>query len=144
MRTPLYLDVAVPDVAAAVRFYRRAFSPDTVLDGPSRSVEIWLVAEGALVLRVVDEASHAPEMRERMSYEKGKTPRLEIVAEDVDARVDRLALLGATVRARLTRGEDGRLRARIEGDGPTRSAHVVDPFGHLWAIASADDEDDEG
>jgi uncharacterized glyoxalase superfamily protein PhnB len=142
MRAPTYLDVAVPDVTAAVRFYRRAFSPETVLDGPNGSVEIWLVAEGVLSLRVLDEKSHAPEMREHVSYEKGKTPRLEIVAEDVDARVDALVKLGATVRTRLVRGKDGKPRERAEGDEPTGYAHVVDPFGHLWAIASADEEDE--
>lgn len=140
MRSPLYLDVAVPDVAAAVRFYERAFSPETVLDGPNGSVEIWLVAEGALALRVVDERAHVPDLRTLMGYEKGRTPRLELVAEDVEARVAKLERAGATVRARLVRGADGALRERTEGDGPALAAYVLDPFGHLWAIAGPDDE----
>lgn len=143
MRSPVYLDVAVPDVRKACRFYQRALSPETVLDGPSGSVDLWLVAEGAHVLRVVDEAAHAPTQRERDAYRKGSTVRLEIMAEDVDDRVEKLVRAGATVRARLVRGEDGAPRERRdEGDGPTALAHVVDPFGHLWAVVSSDIDDE--
>jgi len=74
---------------------------------------------------VVDEATYAPTMRERDSYEKGKTPRVEIVVDDVDVRVAKFVKAGATVQSQK---EGGR-------------ALVVDPFGHVWAIAPADEDE---
>ncbi|MFT3775754.1 MAG: VOC family protein [Minicystis sp.] len=142
MKTPLYLDVAVSDVSAAVRFYEEALAPESTLETPSGAVELWLVAGGGLALRVIAEAAHVPSRADRDMYVKGKTPRLELVVDDVDARVDRLAVAGAIVKARLVAGEDGALRARREGEGPTRYAQVLDPFGHLWAIAAADAEEE--
>lgn len=143
MREPHRLDLAVPDVPAAVRFYERALAPESVLETPSGAVELWLVAGGGLVLRVVDEATFAPSRADRDMYTKGKTPRLEIVVDDVDERVDRMLAAGATLRCRLVPGDDGVLRSRREGEGPTRYAHVIDPFGHLWAIAAAEEEEED-
>lgn len=145
MRSPLTLELAVSDVAAAKRFYQRAFSPDTVLDGPNGAVDIWLVAEGALVLRVVARPDGSPgdAPSPDRAYVKGRTPRLEIVADDdVDARVAKLVKLGATVARRLARGDDGALHDCAEGQ-PAQVAHVLDPFGHLWAIVSSDAAQDE-
>ncbi len=118
------LDLAVSDVAAAVRFYERAFAPESVLETPSGAVELWLVADGGLALRVVDERAHAPTMRDRDLYRKGETPRLEVLADDVAARVALFREAGATVRSQ-------------EAD----RAEVVDPFGHLWVIAAPEPEE---
>lgn len=136
VRWLLDLDVAVSDVDAAVRFYERAFEPESVLETGSGTVEVWLRGEDGPVLRVVDERTNAPTMADRDLYRKGRTPRLELVVDDVDEWVDRMAAAGATVRVRLVPGEGGVLRKKAEGDGPTRYAMVLDPFGHLWAIAA--------
>lgn len=123
MRAPLTLDVAVPDVPVAVNFYTRALAPESVLDMPSGAVELWLVPGGGLVLRIVDERTHAPSRRDRDLYVKGTTPRLELVVEDVEDRVAKMTDAGATLRER--RGRD---------------ALVIDPFGHAWVIAAPADE----
>lgn len=143
MTSPLYIDLHVPDVAAAARFYEQALEPEVVRADASGAVEMKLLAESHVVLRVIDEAQHPPSSADRRFYTKGKTPRLEIVTNDVDARVARLLSAGATARTLLVPGEDGVLRSRREGDGPTRYAQIKDPFGHLWAIAAADDEGPE-
>jgi uncharacterized glyoxalase superfamily protein PhnB len=136
---PFVIDVAVSDVEAAVRFYRVSFEPESVLETGSGAVELWMHAEEGPVLRVIDERESTPSMRDRDMYDKGRTPRMELVVDDVDEWVDRMAAAGATVRRRLVPGKDRVLRKRAEGDGPTRYAAVLDPFGHLWAIASDDE-----
>jgi uncharacterized glyoxalase superfamily protein PhnB len=52
--------------------------------------------------------------------DKGRTPRLECVVDDVSAAVARFIRAGGTLRVRTS---------------PTY-AHVIDPFGHLWAFAA--------
>lgn len=124
MRSVLRFDVEVSDVDAAVRFYRASFAPESVLETGSGAVELWLSAEGGPVLRVVDERTNVPTRRDRDLYARGRTPRMELVVDDVDAWVDRMAAAGAMVRR--------------EREGPARRVMVRDPFGHVWAIAAAE------
>lgn len=127
-----YLDVAVSDVPAAIRFYREAFE---AIPGPAGSDELRMNDDGdALVLHVVDEATHTPSEADRFDYRKGKTPRLEIMVDDVDEWLSRAVRAGATVRCRLPAD-----RSRPADDpGASDYAQFLDPFDHMWALGLPD------
>jgi uncharacterized glyoxalase superfamily protein PhnB len=119
----IMLDVPVPDVAAAVDFYRRAFGATPGASDGSGAVRLDL---SKVSLRVVHEAGHVPDAADAKHYEKGRTPRLELRTDDVQQLLDEAIAAGAMLRSRNPRAESGK---------PPRYAHILDPFGHLWALA---------
>jgi hypothetical protein len=141
MRRPRLIELPVADVAAAARFYAAALPIESVQETAQGSVEVWLVG-GALALHVVDERDHAPSRADRDQIERGRTPRMEIFADDVDARAARLVRLGARVAARYAPDGAGGAREIGEAEGPAHAALVVDPWGHAWLVTRPDDEED--
>lgn len=108
----------MPDVGAAVRFYCEIFglgADDVELDGPTAVLRVG----DDLRLRVL------PEGPPGRSYARGKTPRLKLRVDDVDARLTRWVAAGMTVLARLTDGSDALCAY----------AQLLDPYGHLWALS---------
>jgi PhnB protein len=118
------LDVPVPNVAAAIAFYARAF--DVVPSSPDTSGAREL-GVGGVVLRVCDETTHVPGGSDPRFYQKGSTPRLEVRVEDVDAAVACAVNAGAKEVVRLP---------SADGSPGPGYAQVLDPFGHLWSLTS--------
>lgn len=122
----LTFDLPVDDVGRAQMFYRRLFEAKG--KGPK-------IAVGRRVtLFVVDEARWAPRPAD-VDYARGRTPRLEWRVDDVAEWIARAVAAGATVRCQLAPGADGVLRDATDAATPIDYAHVIDPFGHLWAFA---------
>lgn len=117
------LDVPVPDVAAAVAFYARAF--DLLPSHPDATGACEIGIEDDLVLRVCDEATHVPRGSDPISYKKGRTPRLELRVDDVDAAVECATAAGARELVRLSPSD---------GSAGHWYAQILDPFGHLWSF----------
>jgi uncharacterized glyoxalase superfamily protein PhnB len=110
------LELVVRDVADARRFYAAAF--DTGVDTQQGEARI-VLGSAILVLRSETASSSSP------LYERGKTPRLELVVDDVDLWADRMISAGGEIKLRLPNAAGG-----------ARYAQVVDRFGHVWAFAS--------
>jgi len=122
----LTFDLPVDDVRRAQTFYRRLFEAKG--KGPK-------IAVGrGVTLHVVDETGWRPRPAD-VDYARGRTPRLEWRVDDVREWIARAVAAGATVRCQLTPGPDGVLRDATDDATPIDYAHVIDPFGHLWALA---------
>ena len=121
----LRFDVAVDDLRRARAFYGRLFR----VTAKGRTIRIGR----NVVLELIDETQTflAPDP----FYDRGRTPRLEWRVDDVAAWVSRAVAAGATVRCKLTPGPDGVLRDATNDEATIEYAHVIDPFGHLWAFA---------
>src|SRR5262249_47017588 len=105
------------------------------------TIEDGRVAIGrGVVLYVVDETTWTPGRADAF-YRRGITPRLEWRVDDVAEWIARAVAAGATVRCRLTPGHDGVLRQAVSDAEPVEYAHVIDPFGHLWAFAREPPDD---
>jgi uncharacterized glyoxalase superfamily protein PhnB len=117
------LDVPVPNVAVAVAFYARAFDVEPSPPDVTGACEFGFED---VVLRVCDEATHIPRGSDPMFYKKGRTPRLELRVEDVDAAVATATAAGARELFRLPPSD---------GSPGHVYAHILDPFGHLWSFA---------
>jgi PhnB protein len=115
----------VPDGAASVEFYRRAFGASERMrlvtpDGKIGHAELVI---GDSVVMLADEY---PAHGARAPQHFGGSPvMLHLYVQDVDAVVARAVAAGAT----LTRP----VQDQFYGD---RSGAVTDPFGHLWHIAT--------
>jgi uncharacterized glyoxalase superfamily protein PhnB len=124
---PLTPYLAVPDAAAALDFYERAFggirqgAPITMPDGRIGHAEI--VVGGALVML----ADEFPEMGLRAPAPHQVSVSLRLEVPDPDAVVDRAAGLGATVERPVTDSPYG------------RGGVVVDPAGHRWMVSRSPD-----
>jgi len=109
------VDVVVTDLEAATAFYAAVFE---------RSATRY--DEGEVRIQLSSVALHL-----RMSgeddpwYEPGKTPRLELSGTPGDTLTlaERFVAHGALLRT----------PPKLEPD--TRYVHVIDPFGHLWALS---------
>ncbi len=119
----IMVDVLVPDVAAAVEFYRHAFGAEPGAPDGSDTACLDL---GEVTLRVVQEAGPVPHASDAGFYKKGRSVRLELRSDDVQQLLDRAVAAGAALRGRTPRAESGE---------PPTYAHILDPFGHLWALA---------
>src|SRR5262245_46413953 len=110
MQNKLELLLRVPEVATAVAWYRRVFAGNP-------AAETWIdVGE---VIRLVVIHQSAPD--DGRIYDRGRTPRLELVVDDVEGWINRMLGGGATLLF-----------------CQQSYAHVIDPFGHLWALRAAD------
>jgi PhnB protein len=117
--------MAVNDAAAAIDFYRTAFSATELMRiaGPDGKVGHAEFQIGNSRIMISDEY---PEMGVRSPQALGGSPvSLHLYVDDVDATVDRAARAGAKV---LRPVED-----KFYGD---RSGTLQDPFGHTWHIAT--------
>jgi uncharacterized glyoxalase superfamily protein PhnB len=119
------VDVAVRDVGAAISFYRAALGGVPLGADVSGAERVDL---GGALLRVLDEATQAPNASDLRYYVKGRVPRLELRVDDVAARVEQALLAGAVLRASIP-GRDE--------EGDMSYAQIIDPFGHMWSFRRA-------
>ena len=118
--------LTVRGAARAIDFYRRAFGAEEVMRMPSRDGTKLMHAH----LRIGDSAvflnDEFPEMGGRSPEALGGTPTaIHLYVPDADAVFARALAAGAQVRMPL--------QDMFWGD---RYGQVVDPFGHVWAIAT--------
>jgi PhnB protein len=115
----------VRGAANALDFYQRAFGAEELfrVSAPGGKVGHAEVRIGDSVVMIADEH---PEMDCRSPQHYGGTPAfLMLYVEDVDARV----LQAVAAGAKLLRP----VQDQFYGD---RSGTLVDPFGHLWTLAT--------
>ena len=115
----------VTDGAAAIDFYEQVFGAHITmrLDGPSGKVGHAQLQIGDSLIMLADEfpehKAHAP------GHFGGSPVTLHLYVEDVDAVVARATGAGAA----LTRAVEN----QFYGD---RSGSFIDPFGHVWHVAT--------
>ncbi len=120
--TRLELAVGSADLEDAERYYRELFAlarpptRETRADGSRR-----VTLRGGTILDIV-----AGPVSATRFYERGVTPRLELRVLDLEDWIAAFVERGATVRA------------RVPSEGPTTYAHVIDRYGHLWALAAVE------
>ena len=115
----------VKDAARALEFYKRAFSATELmrLAGPDGKVMHAEIKIGDSPVMLADEF---PEMGARSPQSFGGSPvSILLYFDDVDARFDQAIAAGATVQRAV--------KDQFYGD---RSGTLVDPFGHVWSIAT--------
>ena len=115
----------VKGAAQAIDFYKRAFgaTEQFSMAGPDGGVMHAEIKIGDSVIMLADEH---PTMGYRGPQAFGGTPvSMLLYVEDVDARFKQAVAAGATVRSELTN--------QFYGD---RSGTLVDPFGHVWTLAT--------
>lgn len=113
------------NAAQGLEFYKRAFGATEFmrLDGPAGKIMHAEIRVGDSAVMLADEN---PEMNALSPKTlKGTPVSLMIYVEDVDARYDKAIAAGATVRRAV--------QDQFYGD---RSGTLVDPFGHVWTIAT--------
>src|SRR5262249_11838489 len=111
--------------AAAIDFYTKAFGADELFRFPSPDGKI-----GHAEIKIGDSpvmlADEYPDMGYKSPQSIGGSPvSLMIYVEDVDTIFNQAVTAGATVKEGV--------QDKFYGD---RSGTVVDPFGHIWHIAT--------
>jgi predicted enzyme related to lactoylglutathione lyase len=118
---PLLLNIDVPDIAAAERFYAAAFGlkPGRRFDQDFVELLGWPVA----VYLLRKPAGSPGAGKDRRRYDRHWTPlHLDVTVEDLDAVLERATAAGATVEQVPTKVPYGRL------------ATLADPFGHGFCL----------
>jgi PhnB protein len=113
------------DATKAIEFYKAAFGATELMRMPAPGGKI-----GHAELKIGDSpimlADEAPQMGYRSPKSIGSTPvSLLLYVENVDGVVERAVSLGAQLQKPV---ED-----QFYGD---RMGTVVDPFGHVWSVAT--------
>lgn len=115
----------VKDAASALEFYKKVFGATELmrLPGPGGKVMHAEMQFGDSRIMLADEF---PEMGARSPHAFGGSPvSMHLYVEDVDARFKKAIAAGAT--------EKRPVKDQFYGD---RSGTLVDPFGHVWTIAT--------
>jgi PhnB protein len=115
----------ISGAARAIEFYKEIFGATEVMrmDAPGGKIGHAEIKIGDSHLMLADEF---PEMDVRSPQSLGGSPvALLLYVEDVDALAERAVAAGATLQSPL---ED-----KFYGD---RMGKLLDPFGHVWAIAT--------
>lgn len=115
----------VQGAASAIDFYKKAFGATELLrmDGPGGKLMHAEIQIGDSPIMLADEF---PEMGHRSPQALGGTPvSIALYVDNVDAVVPQAIAAGATVQRPL--------QDQFYGD---RSATLVDPFGHVWTVAT--------
>lgn len=115
----------VRDAARALDFYRDAFGASETLRLPGPNGQIGhaeiRIGDGMVML-----ADEMPEMGHKGPAALGGTPiTLMIYVPDVDTRFAKAVAAGDVIK--------NPLKDQFYGD---RSGTIVDPFGHIWTIAT--------
>jgi PhnB protein len=113
------------DAAAAIEFYKRAFSAVETFrmdmpDGKIRHAEIRI---GDSHIMLVDEPEEYPDMRSVQAY-GGSPVQIFLYVDDVDSLVAQAAAAGAKVIMEISDRDYG------------RAGGVKDPFGLTWWVTS--------
>ena len=116
--------LAVPDGAAAIDFYVRAFGAEIVsrMDGPG---DVVMHAELRIGDSMLQMSTEMPDFGLRAPEPGWVHSSLVVYVPDTDAFVDRAVAAGATVQTPVS--------DTFSGD---RHGTVMDPFGHRWAVCS--------
>jgi PhnB protein len=115
----------VRDAARALDFYKKAFGATELMRFPAPAGRI-AHAEIKIGGGVVMLADESPEMDHKSPQTLGGTPvSLMFYVPDVDARFAKALAAGGVVV--------NPLKAQFYGD---RSGTIIDPFGHVWTIAT--------
>jgi uncharacterized glyoxalase superfamily protein PhnB len=116
--------LAVPDGAAAIDFYVRAFGAEIVsrMDGPG---DVVMHAELRIGDSMLQMSTEMPDFGLRAPQPGWVHSSLVVYVPDTDAFVDRAVAAGATVQTPVS--------DTFSGD---RHGTVMDPFGHRWAVCS--------
>lgn len=117
--------LTVHDAARAIAFYEEAF--DAVaqyrLNAPDGKIAHAEVKVGNSTIMLADEM---PAWGNQSPQALGGSPvSLALYVDDVDAQFDRALAAGATVQSPV--------QDHFYGD---RSGTLVDPFGHVWTVAT--------
>jgi PhnB protein len=115
----------ITGAARAIEFYKQAFGATEVMrmDAPGGKIGHAEIKIGDSHVMLADEF---PEMDVRSPQSFGGSPvALLLYVEDVDALAERAGAAGAKLESPV---ED-----KFYGD---RMGKLVDPFGHIWAIAT--------
>jgi PhnB protein len=115
----------IHDATRALDFYKRAFGATEVMrmPGPGGTIGHAEIRIGEGVVMLADEM---PDMGYTGPQTLGGTPvSLMFYVPDVDARFAQALAAGGTVKKPL--------KNEFYGD---RSGTIVDPFGHIWTIAT--------
>ena len=120
MSPRLIVNIDVPDLTAAQRFYRqglgltlsRLLFDGTVVELTAGSLQVYLIEQSADSIAVAGTAL-------RRSYQPHWTPvHLDVIVDDIDAAVSRALSAGATRQGEIQHHRWGKL------------APLRDPFGH--------------
>ena len=117
--------LGVPDCNRALEFYSKVFGATEILrlrdpDGSTAHLEIRI---GSSVVMLADEN---PDWGNLSPETIGGTPvRLHLYVEDVDACAERAVAAGAELSMPVA--------DQFYGD---RSGRILDPFGHIWILAT--------
>jgi PhnB protein len=117
--------LVVKNAANAIEFYSKAFGASEVmrLPGPGGKVMHAEIKIGDSYIMLADEF---PEMGARSPESLGGTPvSILLYVPDVDVRFEQAVAAGATVQRAV--------QDQFYGD---RSGTLVDPFGHVWSLAT--------
>jgi predicted enzyme related to lactoylglutathione lyase len=115
------LNIDVPDVAQATRFYTEAFGLEVGRRFGTDFVE--LLGWPAPVYLLTKRAGTMGAGGDRRRYERHWTPvHVDVVVEDVDAAVERALRAGATLEVPASDAPYGRI------------AMLADPFGHGFCL----------
>lgn len=115
----LLVNVDVPDLDAAVRFYRAAFELRVGRRFGDFGVELLGSSAPIYVLAKAAGTSPAPGVAGTRTYARHWTPvHLDFVVDDVDVAVERAVAAGAVLERPVSTSRWGRL------------AVLADPFGH--------------
>lgn len=116
--------LAVPDGAAALDFYRRAFAAEVVsrMDGPG---DVLMHAELKIGDSMLQMSSEMPSFGLQAPEPGWVHSSLVVYVPDTDAFVDRAVAAGASLHTPVAN--------TFSGD---RHGVVMDPFGHRWAVCT--------
>jgi PhnB protein len=121
--------LCVNDASAALEFYKKAFGATEVyrLTEPSGKIGHAEIRIGRAVIMLADEY---PELGHRGPQSLGGTPvKIHLYVEDADAVISRAYDAGAKI---LQPAKD-----EFYGD---RNGKLEDPFGHIWFIATRNED----
>jgi PhnB protein len=115
----------VQNATKAIEFYKQAFGATELMrmPGPGGKIMHAEIKIGDSPIMLADES---PEMGHRSPQSLGGTPvSLLLYLNDVDAQFKQAVASGATVQRPV--------RDEFYGD---RMGTVIDPFGHVWSLAT--------
>lgn len=120
--------LSIKGAASAVDFYKRAFGAEEIyrLDMPDGKVGHAELQIGDSRIMLADEMPEMPDAVAKSPQSlQGTTVGMHIYVTDVDARFQRAVDAGAIVKRSV--------QNQFYGD---RSGTLLDPFGHLWTLAT--------
>ena len=120
--------LSITGAAAAIAFYKRAFGAEEIyrLEMPGGIIGHAEIQIGDSRIMLAEDMPNMPDAIARSPETlRGTTFGLCLYVKDVDARFEQAVAAGAIVKRPVTN--------QFYGD---RSGTVLDPFGHVWTLAT--------